>query len=466
MRSIPSDIKAKLLKRFQADGTDSRPQMSIISEQPSIATLSSEIIHSGTVPNNGDVAIRQLKSSGPDYVYALCLDAAMMKVYGRSLSISGYETEWEHLWTLGAAIDVAIEFNGTWQKGSGKDYYFMITDEFPWLFWVDESGILWAQHWQDQSTNIQLDTGVSSVSAVRGWQSTLTPTDDQGLVVAYIKNKKAYYRAYCLETNGSISWETAQQLTSFTQDVMSLQAFRTNDYRIGFIAEVAVVGAEVTDGIQYILSHRQYVGGSVTPEYFDITIPKVKFGLIPITTQNAYVPSEKVTAHATNLRYFGYISSTAVALSFTAVRDSTTQFTLTFNYTIGVNDGTNLASLLTVNYVSVATATTISNNTIQVTVSTAIQRNVAVTINLAACLEAWFIVEDWKQPLTAASASITAETVTLTAKVPTETITTQATTASCALIPIVTYKPLVTETLIGQTINVVFAFVQTGNVPI
>lgn len=118
MRTIPASLKAKLLNRFKADDTGSKPNIRLVATQTSINTLLSEPIHEDIPAALGDVAVRQMEGENSlSRAYGICLDDGVSKVYTRRFP-AGFDYKWEYLWTFGAASDVAIEFNGVWKMNA------------------------------------------------------------------------------------------------------------------------------------------------------------------------------------------------------------------------------------------------------------------------------------------------------------------------------------------------------------
>ena len=68
------------------------------------------------------------------------------------------EVVWETKEVLGDAIECAIEFDGDWIKT--VEQYRFITEQEPWVFWIDNNNILWGQHLLDSSTKIELSNEV------------------------------------------------------------------------------------------------------------------------------------------------------------------------------------------------------------------------------------------------------------------------------------------------------------------
>ena len=260
MRIIPPDLLAKLQQNIQVKATDAEPQLRAVVTQATANTLLSEIIHEDEVPAYGDVAIRQLAGeTSPSLAYAICLDEGIATVYERLLP-AFIDHRWTQLFELGAATDVAIEFNGTWTIDTDGQCYFLQTETTPLVFLVI-GGVLYVQQWNDESTRYELATDVVHVSAVRAWKSSDEPLLDQGLMAVYTKTDgSVYYRTLAELTLGELSWDIEKDVVQLGTGNVSVQVFRTNDFRFGILCERS------NNGFQYILSKRNYAGQSVKPE--------------------------------------------------------------------------------------------------------------------------------------------------------------------------------------------------------
>ena len=258
MRTIPASLKAKLLNRFKADDTGSKPNIRLVATQTSINTLLSEPIHEDIPAALGDVAVRQMEGENSlSRAYGICLDDGVAKVYTRRLP-AGFDYKWEYLWTFGAASDVAIEFNGIWKMNAAQEWYYLQTEEFPYIFTV-ESGSLYVQYWDDASSRALLASGVSQISACKGWQSSVDVDLDQGLIIGYLRDGAVYYRAFCCQSDGAYVWEGEHQLAELGTGNTTLSVIRTNDFRVGFLTQNG-------GNMLLALTHRNYAGMSVRPE--------------------------------------------------------------------------------------------------------------------------------------------------------------------------------------------------------
>jgi len=245
MRLLPSDLLTKLRENLQVPAAGAEPHLTAVVTQASANTLLTEIIHEAATPAYGDVAIRQLAGEpSPSLAYAICIDEGIATVYERLLPAQ-IDRKWTKLFELGSATDAAIEFNGIWTIDTDGQCYFLQTEETPLVFLVI-GGVLYVQQWADESTRCQLATDVVHVSAVRAWKSSDEPLLDQGLMVAYTKTDgSVHYRALAELTLGELSWDLEQDVPQLSAGNVSVQAFRTNDFRFGILCERSAGGFDL-----------------------------------------------------------------------------------------------------------------------------------------------------------------------------------------------------------------------------
>ena len=330
MRSIPAALKTKLLNRFKAESTDSEPHIRMIAKQTSFNTLLTEPIHKDIAPSFGDVTVRQLSGeSEPSLAYAICLDLGIANIYSRQFP-SDEDYPWKHRWTLGEANDVAIEYNGVWTIDVSKEWYYLQTEEYPYVFFVDLSGNLYVQHWMDETTRTHLAEGVSEISACRGWQSTDEPDIDQGLIIGYLRDGKVYYRAWCYEETGEMLWETERQVAELGENNVSLTVFRTNDFRVGFLAGRS-------DGTMHMaLTGRSYAGQSVRPETAVAQVVRdCRVTIKAIDYLEAFGGGENFTGKPTDGDFYvGNFMTEQTCTPISSERISSTVFRITFDHVL------------------------------------------------------------------------------------------------------------------------------------
>lgn len=223
------------------------------------------------------------------------------------------------------AIDCTIEFNGSWIRRKNRKYR-LVTEETPFVFWVNSDGKLYGKQYQVSET-VELAQSVVKVVAIRGWKSTERDSyDDQGLIVAYIKQDgKAYYRNYCLQLDNFYIWEIEREIALFTAPVDNIALFRTNDFRVGFIAEM--VGQ-----IYWVLTTRNYAGMSISPENVKAGLTDYQITVFPIQYTDTY-GNENITTGLQNMEIYCCLFD-AVVIALSVARVSTNQLSIDFNYNI------------------------------------------------------------------------------------------------------------------------------------
>lgn len=227
-----------------------------------------------------DLSLKQVDTTGPSEIWLVGIDAGEILVKSRSYVPEKLKTAFEARYSLGRGKAAAIEFNGYWTQPDDADRFTIITEEDPYLFWIDTANILWVQYGSDTSTMLQLDEGVSQVKACRGFKSEKYLLQDQGLVVAYLKNGRAYYRQYIYDETISIyRWTDATEVDSSISEVWHVSIGRLNDYRM----QISLTTAEE---VRSYITDRTYVNQAAMPERVYIQ------GLSIQTTPMAYLPAD------------------------------------------------------------------------------------------------------------------------------------------------------------------------------
>ena len=208
-----------------------------------------------------DIALRRLKGEdGPSSIYAVGVDKdGTTRVRYRPYNDNALLL-WEPAYSLPPSINAAIEFNGSFVVDTDGVAYTIDCEEFPWVFWIDHSSILYGQLGTDEATLIKLAEGVLDVSAVRGYKSSLLPNYDQGLIVAYIINGAVKYRSYAYDAIAlTYAWGYEVTLSQLGSVNESIQLHRLNDYRVGFVA------TSPTEH-NWLITERTYVNEASAPE--------------------------------------------------------------------------------------------------------------------------------------------------------------------------------------------------------
>lgn len=207
-----------------------------------------------------DISIRQLEEDfGPDQVWVAGIDNGVVTIR-RAAYAADSSYSFEPIYSLSNATMAAIEFDGNWVRREASDIFTLETEEFPWVFWVDENENLYAQKGLDTSTLILLASEVKYISTVRGYKSTIYPENDQGLVVAYIagEDRGVYYRAFAYTADGYV-WDAPYQVNEKI-GAISVNVSRLNDYRL-------CIAISYDDESIMVITTRTYVAQSVAPEY-------------------------------------------------------------------------------------------------------------------------------------------------------------------------------------------------------
>jgi len=280
MRNITSSLNDKLKSTQQTPFNNANPKMSVKVSRARTTVMDSDYWMVETIrekSNLGDISVapRRFKTYGPpNRIYEIHIDNEIV-----TTSIRAYPDKlkdgWQDQFTLGNGSSVALAFDGEWERYRGT--WKMVTEDKPWLFWVDTNGVLWKQLWDDATTLGQLDTGVIFVRAIRAWKNKYSLELDQGIVVAYIKSDgSVWYRNYCRQSNGSILWESPQQLTDFTVAAVNLNLFISNDYRMGFTIQ------DTSGNIHWLITQRNWSGMAIDTETITSNVSDVNFILTKI----------------------------------------------------------------------------------------------------------------------------------------------------------------------------------------
>ena len=200
-----------------------------------------------------DITLRQLlESNGPDQIWIVGIEDGKMLVSRREYRETYTSNPvWTGIYSAGEALDAAIEFDGKWVLRANDVKYTLETEDQPWYFWIIPDGTLLAQHGEDETTRLALDTGVTKVSACRGYSSNFYLEQDQGLVAAYIKDGKPYYIQYVYDTQLEAKrWLPPELLMD--EEVEDFRVHRLNDYRLGFELTTAERNIWVYTGRTYV----------------------------------------------------------------------------------------------------------------------------------------------------------------------------------------------------------------------
>lgn len=187
-----------------------------------------------------------LYKNGDRFILATCDDVLRLP------------TNWEIIEEIQIdAIDFSIVFDGEWLSKDGK--WRFESEDTPYIFWVNPAGELKVRKYGAE-TIIDIASGVSTISTLRAWKNKIMPELDQGMIVSYVKEGKLYYRAYCIQPDSTVSWETEREVTYLPGSIRNASLFLLNDYRCGFAIE------DTYGKIHWLITHRNWAGMAILPE--------------------------------------------------------------------------------------------------------------------------------------------------------------------------------------------------------
>ncbi len=304
MRNITSYLNEKLKSTQQTPANKADPKMSVKVSRARTTVMDSdywtvEAIRTG--PYLGDISLaarRRVPYGAPDSIYEIHVEAGIVKTSIRRYP-DYFKLGWQHQFELGEGSAVAIAFNGNWQLYRRK--WRIVTEEKPFIFWVDMQGVLWSQHWDLSETKRQIATSVVRVKAIRGWKNVNFPDKDQGVIVAYIKTDgKVYYSSYCQTIDYTYVWEPERQVQEFTGIAVSLNMFITNDFRMGFTIE------DTIGNIHWLVTERNWAGMAIASETIKPHMEKSKTELIKVSYHDIFEPAETlkvITPYTTGIEH-------------------------------------------------------------------------------------------------------------------------------------------------------------------
>ena len=215
----------------------------------------------------------------------------------RTLDIEG----WQRQFTIENVKSVALAFDGNWAKDELGKYQFL-TDDKPYIFWINEEGRLFVRLWDEEDTVKELAQDVVKVKALRGWKNVSVSKNDYGLIVAYIKTDgKVCYRNYSNQGSNIFMWEDERQIEEFAGIAKDISLFNTNDYRTGLMIE------DKNGKIAWLITSRNWAGMALAPERITVK-PNINVDFIKTTKHKGYC-AERITSKPNIALDFLYASS-------------------------------------------------------------------------------------------------------------------------------------------------------------
>ena len=331
MRTIPQSILDKINKRNQTLYENANPKMEVTVSRAKTTVMDSTYWTVETIREKaglGDVSLapRRFTVRGrPNRIYEIHVDNGIVGTAIREYP-DKFKDGWQNQFELGAGSNVAIAFNGHWERY--RALWRLVTDEKPHIMWVDGDNKLQTQLWDDGNSKVELSTGVIYVRALRGWKNATIEHLDQGIVAAYIKTDgTVWHRNYANQSNGTIVWEYEKQLTEFTGTAVSLNLFITNDYRMGFVIE------DNAGKIFWYITPRNWSGMASPLEFISTGITDLEFAVYDIEYKETY-NNENITTSISDLWFNVATPIYPEVVSAENPSKSTTQLLLKFNHPI------------------------------------------------------------------------------------------------------------------------------------
>jgi hypothetical protein len=291
MRYIPAELRRRINEIQQTPANNANPEMHVVLAKANRYIQESSLkpitIHDGRILGPYDLAPRkeEVNDTASELV-RIYIEQGEAHVATSDViqQVNEDDIEWEYQYTIGEAVDVAIEFDCYWEELLGGNMLFLggssrfsqITFGEPYLFRVLPNGDLRHQRGENGSGNT-LARDVTSVAACRGWKNANDRFShhDHGLIIAYTKTDgRAYYRNYAEQSNGERIWEEERLLPDVGEDINHISVFRTNDFRTGFL---------VSNGnrVEWVISERNWANMAIPSEYL-APEPVLTVDFIPI----------------------------------------------------------------------------------------------------------------------------------------------------------------------------------------
>lgn len=312
MRTIPASIIEKLKSLQQTKANNADPRINLVMQRTRRYIEQGSTLNPVTLwdrPGLGSIDVsyrRESRMTAPDKIYVVYIENGEAHV-ARTDYIKSIEqaNEWEYLYTLGPAVDVAIEFDGRWERThrdaevcfDSPAQWTHVTMGQPYIFLVLADGSLTVQ--QGQGVPTTLATGVSKVAALRGWKNVYRWQHDHGVICAYIKSNAVHYRTFALQGSEAnpqpAAWEVERLVDVLPTPAVNVGLFRTNDYRVGILCE--------SNGeIHWTVTDRNWAGMAIRDHTIRARGTGVLVQLLNVIYGEAFEPPHTITATGTEVQ--------------------------------------------------------------------------------------------------------------------------------------------------------------------
>jgi hypothetical protein len=292
VRDIDEVLLEKIKQALRTVYNDADPKMDIIVAQTSKYLTPGLLLTPYTIRVNQtlgplDIAVRREDENAiPQGLSMVYIEDGIAKVAW--LNIEDHVGRgWKRQYDIGPAVDCAIDYDGRWTRiTSFNDLYFtttsrwaLVTEGEPWIALVHADGSLTVRQGQHGTVLTLVADNVTKVSMLRSWKSVITGQNhDHGIVVAYIRDGEVKYRNYAEHYITLIpDWESEKTVPfdTGTYPAENVALFRTNDYRLGCLAEI-------NGQLEWWISKRNWVGMAIPPETISASITNYTLALLPV----------------------------------------------------------------------------------------------------------------------------------------------------------------------------------------
>lgn len=206
-----------------------------------------------------DISIKQLSTdNAPSEIYAIGFESNRLILKSRAYNYL-QRADWLAIKDFGEGITACVEFYGRWAMRSGMVNYTLNTESVPFVFILDLDNTLRAYSGALFDVEHIIDTEVTHISACQGFNSMYDIEQDQGLVIAYVKNGNVYYKQWLYDSNDArYKWMSSPALYE-GGDASFVSAHRLPDYRLG-------ICVQTINGTIWYITDRTYVSQAVKPE--------------------------------------------------------------------------------------------------------------------------------------------------------------------------------------------------------
>lgn len=206
-----------------------------------------------------DISIKQLSTdSTPSEIYAIGFEGTRLVLKSRVYSHL-QRVNWTAIKDFGEGLTAGVEFYGRWAPRSSSDKYTIETESAPFVFILGLDNVLRVYSGDSFDTVYELDTDVTAIGACQGFNSMYYIEQDQGLVIAYVKEGNVYYRQWLYDdSSASYRW-FAKEPVYEEGDASFVSMHRLPDYRLGICVQHA-------SGTKWLITDRTYVSQAIKPE--------------------------------------------------------------------------------------------------------------------------------------------------------------------------------------------------------